>query len=81
MLQRRLGAGGGGEVWEATDPQGEKLAIKVLPLQSEEDQQRARTEVAALRWLRLPGVVPFRDEGAETNCYWVAMDLVEGGAF
>ncbi len=81
QLQRRLGAGGGGEVWEATSPHGEKLAVKILPLQSAEDQQRARTEVAALRWLRLPGVVSFRDEGMTQNCYWVAMDLVEGSSF
>lgn len=80
-LQHRLGAGGGGEVWEALDPHGEKVAIKVLPLQNEEDQQRARTEVAALRWLRVPGVVPFRDEGAEENCYWLVMNLIDGVAF
>lgn len=65
---RELGAGGFGKVDCYEDlVLGDHVAIKWLPAASQLDLTRARREVTALRWLRLPGVVQLRDEGTWTG--------------
>ena len=80
-LVRCLGQGGNASVWEALDRRSSPVAIKVLPRVLASDRHRAQVEVAALRWLQLPGVVRFFDEGEEEDCFWIAMELVRGSPF
>lgn len=60
-LQRWLGAGAYGAVWAATDPAGERVAIKIphthVLLQSELAERYAR-EIEVMSSLDAPGIVP-----------------------
>ncbi|HNC97727.1 MAG TPA: serine/threonine-protein kinase, partial [Myxococcota bacterium] len=68
-------------VWEALDRLDQPVALKMLSRYLSSDRHRARAEVAALRWLQIPGVVRFLDEGEEPDCFWIAMERVEGSPF
>ena len=79
-LGDKLGAGGFGAVYRATDRvTGEQVAVKLL------DPGRGaapvRREAVALRGLRLPGVVRLLDEGREEDRPFLVMELVEGQPF
>ncbi|WP_433791094.1 serine/threonine-protein kinase [Actinoplanes sp. CA-252034] len=82
-LDDRIGAGGMGEVWQATDTVlGRAVAVKTLLADRATDpgfQRRFRHEAQALAALRHPGVVPVYDFGntAVEDAYLV-MARVEG---
>lgn len=81
-LMELIGHGGQGEVWRAHDELNQELvAVKLLRTSPERDLARVRREVTALRLLRLPGVVPLRDDGLEGDLYFLAMDLIDGAPF
>lgn len=82
LLGDVIGTGGFGQVHRATDRlTGEAVAIKFVPALSPADLARTRRELAALRWLRLPGVVRLRDDGLDGTSWFLVMDLVEGQPF
>ncbi len=77
-----LGTGATGSVHRARDLlTGEVVAVKLLPPLFENDLVRLRSEIAALRLLRLPGVVHLFDEGVQDGRPFLAMELVEGQPF
>ncbi|MEQ1571386.1 MAG: serine/threonine-protein kinase, partial [Myxococcota bacterium] len=77
-----IGSGGFGQVHRAVDTlTGDVVAVKFVRALSAADLRRARRELAALRWLRLPGVVRLRDDGLEGASWFMVMDLVEGRRF
>lgn len=81
-LHEVLGRGGFGEVFASMDRiTGERCALKLLHPAAPGFDRQARLEVAALRWLSLPGVVRLRDSGHWGGRVWLAMDLVEGVRF
>lgn len=72
-----LGAGGGGEVFAAYDPQlDRKVAVKRL--RSGSDTDLLLREARMLAKLRHPGVVTVYDVGADDEEAYLAMELVEG---
>ena len=87
-LHHRLGAGGYGEVWEAsTAAHGVRVAIKVLPPRHQgHPPTTLPPEVGILASLRHPGVVRLLDAGVvETSLpgiprgsAWLAMEKVAG---
>ncbi|MCB9686294.1 MAG: serine/threonine protein kinase [Alphaproteobacteria bacterium] len=78
-LGELLGRGGFGQVHRGTDTlTGDEVAIKFVTALSVRDLERTRRELAALRWLRLPGVVRLRDDGAHGPAWFMVMDLVAG---
>ncbi len=80
-LLRELAQGGMGQVFEATDRvSGDVVALKVLRWAGVDDAE-LRRERAALRWLRLPGVVELLDEGTHDGRAWLAMRRVTGQPF
>ncbi len=82
VLVHRLGAGAGGEVWRATDRVvGGDVAVKRLARGVGDNPSQRRREAAALRLLRLPGVVALRDEVVEDGVTFLVLDLVAGRPF
>jgi len=77
-----LGEGGSGQVWRARDTLlDEDVAVKLVAAAGGVELDRARREVVALRWARLPGVVGLRDDGSLPEAWFLVMDLVPGLAF
>ena len=77
-----LGVGGFGVVVRATDALSSRpLALKLLRGLDAVAIGRIRREVAALRLLRIPGVVELDDDGVDGERYFLAMELVEGSPF
>ncbi|MBI3184718.1 MAG: protein kinase [Myxococcales bacterium] len=79
-LERRIGAGGMGAVYEAQGPTG-RCAVKVLSalLAAEPElRTRFRREAAALRAIEHEGVVRILSEGEERGFCYYAMERVEG---
>ena len=81
-LISRLGAGGGGEVWEADDEKlGRRVALKVPPAEVAEDARamaRFEREAWALAQLSHPGVVrvlAIEEAGARR---FLVLELIEG---
>ncbi|GAA1931286.1 hypothetical protein GCM10009837_66280 [Streptomyces durmitorensis] len=87
-LDVRLGRGGMGVVWQATDQfLGRRVAVKELALDdtlSESDamQQRERTlrEARAAAQLRHPHIIVVHDVVVQSDHPYIVMELIEGGS-
>ncbi len=82
-LQRHLGRGGMGEVWEAQQVTlNRRVALKLLArdrMDARSIEYFAREARAAAR-LAHPGIVPVFGAGMDSGVHWIAMELVPGGA-
>lgn len=82
LLRTLIGVGGQGEVWDADDRlTNERVAVKILRMDSPTNMARLRREIAMLRLLRLPGVVRLVDEGLDGERHFMVTELVPGSAF
>ncbi len=87
-LEARIGRGGMGVVWRATDQLlGRRVAVKELPfdetLSAEEARQlRDRTlrEARAVAQLRHPHVIVVHDVAEQDGRPFIVMELIEGGS-
>ncbi|WP_424213887.1 serine/threonine-protein kinase [Streptomyces sp. BI20] len=85
-LDRRLGAGGMGEVWRATDTRlGREVAVKTISTQVAEDprlEARFRKEARTAAGLAHPHIVTVHDHGEGTvggrRTLYLVMELVRG---
>ncbi|MEZ6081734.1 MAG: protein kinase [Pirellulaceae bacterium] len=80
-LVRKLGRGGFGEVWEATDTHlGRQVAIKLPLFPASEKKKIARflTEGRAAAQLRHPNIVGVFDAGEDDGQHYLAIELVSG---
>lgn len=80
-LVRSLGAGGMGEVWVATAPDGTDVAVKVLPEGALGDgtaRARFAREVAAAQRVQDPRVQAVLGADADAARPWLATELVAG---
>ena len=81
-ILRRLGQGGMGKVYLATDTDGFKVAIKVLPpkLATEGGQplKRFRREMDLSQRVRHPNIARTIDVGDEDGIYFMIMEYVPG---
>ena len=80
-IERRIGAGGMGEVYLAHDDDlGRKVAIKRVRghLHSERVQERLRREARALARLSHPNVVQVYEVGTHEDRTYLAMEFVNG---
>lgn len=82
QIQRLIGAGGMGEVYEAHETSiGRKVAIKVVNekgMSSDELVQRFLGEARALAKLQHPNIVGLYSFGEVQNKYYMAMEFIEG---
>ena len=77
----RLGRGGMGAVFEATDSAGKRVAVKVLAAHLADDsglRKRFDAEIETLKSLRHPGIVQLLAFGEEDDQPYFAMELVPG---
>jgi hypothetical protein len=78
-LRRVLGAGGGGAVFVAHDPELDReLAIKLIVADTADQRARALAEGQALARLAHPNVVAVFDVGVVDDRVYLAMELVAG---
>lgn len=79
---RRVGSGGYGAVYRATDTVvGREVAIKLFDADADVGVNGAWREAAVLRRLNLPGVVRLLDEGREGDRHYLVMPFVDGEHF
>jgi len=83
-IQSRLGAGGMGEVYRATDTKlGRDVALKVLPAEMADDPERLarfRREAKTLAQLDHPNIVTIHSVEESDGVHFLTMQLVEGQA-
>jgi serine/threonine protein kinase len=81
-INEKLGAGGMGEVYRATDTKlGRTVAVKILPPDYAADvsrRSRFEREARAAAALNHPNIVTVYDSGVEAEARWIAMECVEG---
>jgi serine/threonine-protein kinase len=80
-IVNRLGRGGMGAVFEATDPAGQHVAVKVLAAHLADDaglRKRFDAEIETLKSLRHPAIVQLLAFGEEDDQPYFAMELVPG---
>ncbi len=81
-LRGELGRGAAGVVWRGEDLfAGGAVAVKSVKRSLLSSEPRLHREIAALRLLRLPGVVTLRDEVTDGDATHLVMDLVDGTEF
>src|SRR5438128_2642372 len=82
VIERRLGAGGMGEVYRATDKRlGRSVAIKVLPghlSQSSCAREHLEREAKAISSLNHPHICTLHDIGREGEIVYLVMEYLEG---
>ena len=79
VLGERIGRGGMGEVFRATDTGTHRaVALKVLTSTEPGSAQRFRSEADLLRLLDHPGVVRLRDSGIHDGAPYLVLDLADG---
>ena len=77
----RLGSGGMGDVYAATDRMGRSVALKVLAPRLVQDRQyvtRFLQEARAVLALNHPNIVTVYDIGEADGIYYMASELIEG---
>ncbi|HEY5708976.1 MAG TPA: serine/threonine-protein kinase [Solirubrobacterales bacterium] len=83
-LAWRLGSGGMGTVWAATDlKHGGEVAVKVLAEHLSQEPgsiKRFRREARALSRLSHPNIVPIHDSGVDRGRHYIVMELIEGSS-
>ena len=81
-LVKRIGAGGMGEVYLATDiTAGRKAALKLLPLRFTGDAERLRRfaqEAHAVVALNHPNILTVYEIGEDRSTHYIASELIEG---
>lgn len=78
-LERRLGKGGMGEVWQAAHPPtGGRVALKILREGEQASVGRFLEEARLGATFSHPGLVRVLDSGVERDRPWLAMELLEG---
>jgi len=88
VIDRTIGAGGMGAVYAATGPQGDRVALKVLPPEPGRDpQERKRAvqrflnEAKLAKRVQSPHVYGIRGHGVDDGGQaYIAMDLVQGAS-
>ncbi len=82
LIERRIGAGGMGNVYLARHEQtGQIVAVKELPASlAREDGfvHRFNREIEAMRKLNCPNIVKLLESGSDDETYYYAMEYVDG---
>ena len=81
-ISKRIGTGGMGEVYLATDiTAGRQAALKLLPMRFTDDAERLRRfqqEAHALVGLNHPNILTVYEIGEDHSTHYIASELIEG---
>jgi Tol biopolymer transport system component len=81
-ISSRIGAGGMGEVWRATDTRLERsVAVKILPSEFAENAQlrmRFEREAKTISQLNHPNICTLYDVGTDSGTHYLVMELLDG---
>jgi serine/threonine protein kinase/Flp pilus assembly protein TadD len=81
-ISKRIGSGGMGEVYLATDVKaGRKAALKLLPMRFTEDAERLKRfqqEARAVVALNHPNILTVYEIGEDHSTHYIASELIEG---
>ncbi|HHO52585.1 MAG TPA: hypothetical protein ENK18_17375 [Deltaproteobacteria bacterium] len=79
-IERLLGSGGMASVFEANDPQGETVALKILDPSRvlDEDVKRFAREYEALSRMDHDNIVEVFEAGVHEGYPWITMELIDG---
>jgi TolB-like protein/Tfp pilus assembly protein PilF len=81
-ISKRIGSGGMGEVYLASDiSAGRKAALKLLPTQFTGDAERMKRfqqEARAVAGLNHPNILTIYEVGADSSLRYIASELIEG---
>src|SRR5881392_458461 len=81
-ISKRIGSGGMGEVYLATDvTAGRKAALKLLPMRFTGDAERLKRfqqEARAVVGLNHPNIVTVYEIGQDHSTHYIASELIEG---
>lgn len=77
LVQLR-GQGGFAEVWEATSPTGESVALKFMPAHNHNAASKELRSIQAIRRLSHPGLVRINQIWSTPNYLVVSMELADG---
>jgi len=81
-ISKRIGTGGMGEVYLASDiTAGRKAALKLLPIRFTGDAQRLKRfqqEARAVVGLNHPNILTVYEIGADSSTHYIASELIEG---
>ena len=78
-LQRLIGRGGFGEVWEAIDPElNRPVAVKIPRDDRSFDPAKSLNEARKVALLKHPGIVPVHDVGHLADGCYIVCDLIDG---
>jgi eukaryotic-like serine/threonine-protein kinase len=84
VIERELGRGGMGVVYQAWQPQlARRVAIKVVSASvgiEAEDRRRWLREARAIGRVRHPNVVQIHHAGEQDGCLYLVLDLIVGGS-
>jgi len=84
VIERELGRGGMGVVYQAWQPQlARHVAIKVVSASvgiGAEDRRRWLREARAIGRVRHPNVVQLHEAGEQDGCLYLVLDLIAGGS-
>ena len=79
-LSGKIGSGGMGEVWQAFDPDGRKVALKLIKSSnsSETARERFRREIASLKQVKHDNIVEVYDFDIEGEIPFYTMEFLPG---
>ncbi|HEV2074945.1 MAG TPA: serine/threonine-protein kinase [Thermoleophilaceae bacterium] len=78
-LERRIGRGGHGEVWEALDERLERpVALKAVPVREGAPGPRVEREGRVAARLNHPGIVSLYELGSDHDAVYLVSELVRG---
>jgi serine/threonine protein kinase len=79
-IERELGRGGCGVVFQARDALGETIALKILRSVGAKRRERLRREAQAMRLVEHPGIVKVRAAFTDGDMPCLVLDYVPGGS-
>lgn len=82
-LNRLIGSGGFGQVWEGFDPELQRVVAIKIPnagrIASADEADKFLEEARKVAQLKHPGIVPVHDVGRDGDYCFIVSDFVDGG--